>query len=303
MESPTMRALIDIGSNSLRLQRALAYADGSWKFLPKELATTRLGKDMDKTGRLSEKGLQDSLAVMARWHTELAATPTWAIATSAVREAADGAAFIDRIAAEFGWSVRIISGDEEAALSFSGAAFGTDSDVDTLVLDIGGGSSEAALGRAGQVNWSHSYKLGAVRLSTGRAISRQELLNLKAHCDAAWLPMPAQPGTVIGVGGTLTSLAAMDQEMTEYDPQKIQGYEISAERLDWHVERIFSLPLEERRSLPGLQPKRGDIILAGLVIAQSFLHHYGIASIRAGERDLMEGFFLQQPFYNGPDSV
>ena len=294
--------VIDIGSNSLRLMTGKKN-NGQWEFGLKQLETTRLGADLPQTGILSPVGVESSLAVFERWSAELVGRPVYAIATSAVREARDGQAFMTAIAQRFGWHSRIISGKEEAALSFLGAASAAPAGRSVLVLDIGGGSTETALGMDGQVIWSHSYPMGAVRFSTGRTINREELSALQAKCQNLWLPLPEEPTTVIGVGGTLTSLAAMDQEMETYDPDKINGYTISTEQVSIQVEKIFALPVAQRRTIKGLQPKRGDIILAGLVIAQTFLQRFHLKKIQISERDLMEGFFLAEAFQEAPYSV
>ena len=170
-------------------------------------------------------------------------------------------------------------------------------------MDIGGGSTEIAAGNHGNVQWSHSYLLGAVRLSPGRLLTAGEIAQLEQRCYEAWLDMPFIPEVLIGVGGTLTSLAAIDQELEPYDPARVDGYHVSLERLSYHIERICAMPLAQRRNIKGLQAKRGDIIAAGLLIARSFLRRYRLEMIRVSERDLMEGIFLQKSFHNGPDSV
>lgn len=157
-------AVVDIGSNSLRLMTG-RWEDARWKFSAKELETTRLGYQIEETRHLSPEGIEASLAAMARWQARLGSVPVCAVATSAVREAADGQAFLAEIRARFGWHCRCISGLEEAALSFCGAAAGVEAGKEAVVLDIGGGSSEVAVGRDGVVAWSHSYPLGAVRLT------------------------------------------------------------------------------------------------------------------------------------------
>lgn len=281
-------AVIDLGSNSLRC--LTGRWTGQWQFDRKKIETTRLGRYMDQTGRLDEEGVRCSLAALSVWQQELQDQTVYAVATSAVREAANGAEFMETLRQRFGWQARIISGQEEAALSFAGASALIGGDVQAGVIDIGGGSTEVACGRHGLVDWSHSYRLGAVRMALGNLVAPEDLASLEARCDAAWLPM-ARPAVLLGAGGTLTSLAAMDQEMTEYDPDRIQGYTVTIDRISWHMERLRAMTPEERRHVAGLQPKRSDIILSGLAIARSFLRHYGLTAIQASEGDLLEGFF------------
>lgn len=291
-------AVIDIGSNSLRLLKGWQDVPGTWQFGMKELATTRLGKDMDKTKHLSAEGMEASFQAMAQWQPQLVGVPVCAVATSAVREARDGQAFLAEVRARFGWHCRAVTGLEEAMLSFSGATSRIRDDRTAAVLDIGGGSSEVAVGENGEVRWSHSYPIGAVRLTEDDTFTPQGMEDLRQRCRKIWLPMKKQADVLIGVGGTLTTLAAMDQEMTVYDPAKVDGYRVSAERLSYHIESLLAMTPEERRHVAGLQPKRSDIIITGLVIAQTFLETYNIEAVTVSERDLMEGVFFRHSFHD-----
>lgn len=294
----TEYAVVDIGSNSLRLMKGQRDERGSWHFSPKKIATTRLGKGLSETKHLSREGMAASLQVLADWHKEMQGVPVCAVATSAVREAVDGIAFLAEIRARVGWHCRAIAGTEEASLSFCGAASAIPSDTWAAVLDIGGGSSEVAMGKNGTVRWSHSYPLGAVRLTTDSTWCDETIDALRTYCHHTWLPMQLQPQVLIGVGGTLTSLAAMEQELTVYDSAKITGYSISRQHVwDW-IHRLCAMTPDERCHVPGLQPKRSDIIIAGLVIAASFLEHYDLASIQISDRDLLEGVFYREAFYD-----
>lgn len=292
----TMRAVIDIGSNSLRLMKGTKQADGTWLFSPKELATTRLGKNLAETGHLSRQGMCDSLKAMARWKQQLLQLPVYAVATSAVREAVDGKAFLAEIQQRFGWTCRILTGAEEAAFSFCGAVSTSNADGCTAVIDIGGGSSEVAIGKAGTIQWSHSYPVGAVRLTTGTVWTKEAVRAVQSCCEKQWLPMPQLPDVVIGVGGTLTTLAAMEQHMMVYDPAAITGYTVTQTQLIKRMARLLQMTAEERRHVPGLQPNRSDIILAGLAILQSFLQHYQIEAVQMSECDLLEGIFYKEAF-------
>ncbi len=295
----TTYAVIDIGSNSLRLMKGTRQDDGSWLFSPKELATTRLGRDIEKTHHLSTQGIHDSLQAMAAWQQQLQQISVCAVATSAVREATDGQAFLAEIRSRFGWHCRTLTGTEEAAFSFCGASSTSMQDGCTAVLDIGGGSSEVAVGAAGTVQWSHSYPVGAVRLTASPIWDEAAVAAILAHCEKKWLPLPKKPDMVIGVGGTLTTLAAMEQKMSVYDPSCITGYTVTQGQLAARMAQLLQMTPEERQHVPGLQPKRSDIILAGLAILQSFLQHYHIASIQMSERDLLEGVFYKEAFQDG----
>lgn len=290
--------VIDIGSNSLRLMTGWQDDGGQWHFSPKQLATTRLGNHMDQTQRLDPDGIAASFQALTAWQPALEGTRVCAIATSAVREAKDGQAFLAEIRARYGWHCRAIPGQEEAALSFCGASSALPQEIEAGVLDIGGGSSELAIGRDGQVQWAHSYHLGAVRLTTQETWDDADVAALKAHCRSVLLPIPKVPDVLVGVGGTLTTLAAMDLGLVTYDATKVEGHVVRRETIGAWITKLQQMTPEERRHIPGLQPKRSDIILAGLVIAWSVLDFYDLPAIQVSERDLMEGVFYRHAFYD-----
>lgn len=288
-------AVVDIGSNSLRFMRGKRDRDGQWHFSKKELATTRLGKDVSRTGHLSREGIEASLEAMQQWNDAYPDLCVCAVATSAVREASDGQAFLAEVRARFGWHCRILSGLEEASFSYRGAAGAALPGMIVAVLDIGGGSSEMALGKEGRSLWSHSYPMGAVRfchdVTTAAACDA-----LERRCLNQWLSIPAVPDRLLGVGGTLTSLAAMELGLDLYDPDRVEGTVISRACLSDWIDRLEQMTPEERRHIKGLQPRRSDIILPGLLIARSCLSHYGIPEIQISEKDLLEGIFYSQAF-------
>lgn len=291
-------AVVDIGSNSLRLMTGWQEKPGVWTFSPKELAMTRLGQGTEESQHLSPKGMEDSFQAMAAWQEKLAQIPVCAVATSAVREAIDGQAFLAEVRARFGWHCRAISGLEEASLSFGGATANLSDNVTAAVIDIGGGSTEVAVGRDHELLWSHSYPMGAVRFTKGEVMASQEVSRLSRSCDQAWLPLDIQPEIVIGVGGTLTTLAAMDLQLAVYDAKKVEGHVVTYGSLCRHIEKLQAMTPAERRHVPGLQPKRSDIIVAGLLIAKSFLEKYHVQAIRVSEQDLMEGIFYRHSFHD-----
>ena len=291
-------AVIDIGSHSLRLMTG--WHDGTqWHWSPKELATTRLGAGVSETRHLSPEGIAASLEAMAAWKQRLDGIPVCAVATSAVREAVDGQAFLAEIRARFGWHCRSISGMEEGALSFCGASSQLPLGSCAVVLDIGGGSSEVSVGvSGGSVSWSHSYPMGAVRFMKPLPISDEDVQDIEERCARLWRPMEQVPPVLIGVGGTLTTLAAMEHELTVYDPSVVNGTVISLEQLSARIHALRHMTPGELLHVPGLQPKRSAVIIPGLLIARSFLQHYGLQAVQISERDLMEGVFLRHSFHD-----
>ncbi|ERT56543.1 Ppx/GppA phosphatase family protein [Megasphaera vaginalis (ex Srinivasan et al. 2021)] len=296
-------AVIDIGSNSLRLMKGLLDRSGQWQFSPKELVTTRLGKDVGKTGRLWAPGREASLDVLERWAHQLSGIPVCAVATSAVREAKDGQAFLAEIRCRFGWNCRTVSGREEGSLSFCGATAAVPPERLVTVLDIGGGSSEMTVGKNGAMLTTHSYPLGAVRLTEGVLTTAAEIAAVELRCNAAWLPLPVKTQYLIGVGGTLTTLAAMDLGLACYDPKRIEGYSVSLERLNFQISRLTAMAPEERKHVAGLQPERSEIIVTGLIIARSFMKYYGFTVLSVSEKDLLEGVFYKEAFYDAARMV
>ena len=293
----TEYAVVDIGSNSLRLMQGLL-SDGQWRFYPKRMATTRLARGLAETGHLWSDGIANSLAVMEEWNHNLQGIPVCAVATSAVREAKDGQAFLAEVRWRFGWHCRIVSGQEEGALSFVGATSHVSDNTIVAVLDIGGGSTETVLGKDCEVSWSHSYPLGAVRLTETDGSTAEGLQAIRHKCDSAWLRQPVKPETLIGVGGTLTSLAAMDARLEIYDPAVTDGYVLSRDKVSEWLRRLANMSDEERKCVPGLASQRSTIILAGLTIAESYMTYYDIDEITVSERDLLEGVFYKQAFYD-----
>jgi exopolyphosphatase/guanosine-5'-triphosphate,3'-diphosphate pyrophosphatase len=212
------------------------------------------------------------------------------VATSAVREAANAAFFLNYVKETTGLAVEIISGREEARLNYIGACHAVDVEGTGAVLDIGGGSTEFTyLSQNGELYCS-SVPLGAVRL-TERPRLLSEILNPMRHIlhHIKSVPHPA----LIGVGGTITTLAAVDQALCVYDPELIQGYPLSKNS----VERImFSLAVknsEERKKVPGLQPERADIIVAGTTILWALLTYLQAPLITVSEADMLQGIILE----------
>ena len=283
------QAVIDMGSNSLRLLLAEKRSE-KWYFGDKNIVTTRLGMGVAETGVLSANSMGSSMAALSKWKQQLGSVPVLVIATSAIREATNGNSFMTRIADQFGWQTRILSGEEEARFSFIGA--GGNHFVGTkAVIDIGGGSTEVAVGNNGQLTWAHSYELGAVRCKFPEVTTASDITELMDFCESHWQSMPT-PSTVIGVGGTLTSVAAMALSLRIYDPSRIHGYRLSRIALAKQIIRLTAMTFTERQQIAGLQPIRADIIIAGMTIAYSFMLHYEIDELQISEQDILEGALI-----------
>jgi len=277
-------AAIDIGTNTTRL--LVADVDGeTLDELHRETRITRLGEGVDARKRLLPVPItrvRNVLTDYRRTAEELNAERSLVVATSAVRDAENGEAFLGEIEWSYGFSTRLLSGDEEAELTWRGVTAGRALDGGTLLADIGGGSTELVTAGAHQ-----SVDVGCVRLTERFG---EDVVAIDAHV-AARLP-PYEVTRAIGVAGTVTSLAALDLGLVDYDPERVHGHVLSAAAVDGLLARLAALPLDERRRLPGLEPERAPVIVAGAAILRAVLRRYGLDEIEASEHDLLHGAAL-----------
>lgn len=291
-----MRAIIDIGTNSVRLLMAEKDEKGEWKTLRKELRSTRLGEGMTDKATIGQGAKERTLSAVGEF-TAMAklegAEDIFAYGTSIMRDASNGEEFADEVTAASGVPVRILSGKEEAYYSYIGAA-GT-SGVITSVVDIGGGSTEICVGFGTDVGARHSFRLGCVRCSkqfdTTTARGRAEL---KKHCftlfrETDLMESMRNVKRWIGVGGTITSLASMLQELEVYDSSKVQDYVIHPEDVSEILEKLSKMSYDDKCHMKGLLPSRADIIVAGVVILDSLMEYFALSEITVSDRDLSEG--------------
>ncbi|MDO5584841.1 MAG: Ppx/GppA phosphatase family protein [Dialister sp.] len=291
-----MRAIIDIGTNSVRLLMAEKDEKGEWKTLRKELRSTRLGEGMTDKATIGQGAKERTLSAVGEF-TAMAklegAEDIFAYGTSIMRDASNGEEFADEVTAASGVPVRILSGKEEAYYSYIGAA-GT-SGVITSVVDIGGGSTEICVGFGTDVGARHSFRLGCVRCSkqfdTTTARGRAEL---KKHCftlfrETDLMESMRNVKRWIGVGGTVTSLASMLQELEVYDSSKVQDYVIHPEDVSKILEKLSKMSYDDKCHMKGLLPSRADIIVAGVVILDSLMEYFALSEITVSDRDLSEG--------------
>ena len=277
-------AAIDLGTNSTRLLVA-DVEDGRVGEVERALRITRLGEGVDERRRLLPVPIarvRNVLADFRRAIDRLGAERTLAVATSAVRDAENGEAFLGEVEWSYGYSTRLLSGDEEAALTFRGVVSGRTLGPGTLIVDIGGGSTELI-----HADRHLSLEVGCVRLTERFG----DDLDGIAACAAGVLPA-LEVEQAIGVAGTITSLAALDLRLAEYDPARVHGHVLTAPAVDEQLARLAALPLEERRQVPGLDPERAPVIVAGAAILREILRRYRIEMIEVSEHDLLHGAAL-----------
>jgi exopolyphosphatase / guanosine-5'-triphosphate,3'-diphosphate pyrophosphatase len=298
--------VVDLGTNSTRLLVA-DVADGRVSELDRRTTVTRLGEGVDSAGRLSTAAIGrvlDALAGYRRAMDDLGAGEVVAIATSAARDAANAGDLRDAIADRYGIDVRTISGGEEAALTFLGATSARrDSRAETLVVDIGGGSTELVVGTPGAEPRFHvSTDLGVVRQTERHiegdppgpeqvdAIARDARGAIE---EAVAEDLRTGVATAIAVAGTPTSLAAIEQRLDPYDRERVQGYRLSREAVDRMLAALAAVPLEERRRVPGLHPDRAPTIVAGTAILRECMGAFDLREVGVSEADLLHGAALQ----------
>lgn len=296
-------AVIDIGTNSTRLLVA-DVEGGRLTELERRSRVTGLGRGVDTSGNLSEEGI-DSVCAAIGGYLEIAgalgAARTVALATSAVRDAGNGGAFLAELRERFALGSELIDGEREARLTFRGATASRPSEGRTLVIDIGGGSTELVIGSPGAVDFHASLQLGVVRHSERHLRSDppgpKELEELggavREQLAAARAEAGEAPAAGIAVAGTPTALAAMELGLDPYDREAIEGYELGLEAAARQCSRLASMPLAERRGVQGLHPDRAPMIVAGVVILIAAMRSFGLERITVSERDLLWGAALE----------
>lgn len=291
-----MRAIIDIGANSVRLLIAEKDEKEEWKVLKKDLRSTRLGEGMTDKAFIGRGPRERTLQAIEEFTAAArlaGASEIYAYGTSIMRDAANGGEFSDEVTAATGIPVRILSGKEEAYYSYIGAA-GT-SGVVTSVVDIGGGSTEICMGFGTDIGMRHSFKLGCVRCSKQfDTTTPRGLAELKKHCfdlfrHTELLQAVKNVKRWIGVGGTVTSLASMLQELEVYDTAKVQDFIIHQEDVNRMLKKLSSMSYDEKCHMTGLMPERADIIVAGVAILDSLMEYFALPEIMVSDRDLSEG--------------
>jgi exopolyphosphatase / guanosine-5'-triphosphate,3'-diphosphate pyrophosphatase len=319
---PIRRAVIDVGTNSVKLLVA-DVAGQEIRPLCEQSKQTRLGHGFYETHRLQAEAIDATAKAVARFAAmarEAQAVSVRVIATSAAREAVNRQELTAAIEQASGLQVEVISGDQEADWGFQGVT--TDpqlAQTPLLLLDVGGGSAQFVFGRAGRAHFRQSFPLGTVRLLEAFPCSDPPKPAELAACRQ-WLkaflqrevrpklppeiaagtqeaggdnsfPASAQTGSggrvqLVGVGGTASILACMEAELTSFDRARIEATRLTVARVSWHLERLWSLPLEQRKQIVGMPKNRADIILMGVAVYQAVMEVVGFRELRISTRGL-----------------
>jgi exopolyphosphatase/guanosine-5'-triphosphate,3'-diphosphate pyrophosphatase len=301
----TRVAAIDCGTNSLRLLVAdVDPAAGSFVDLHRQMEIVRLGEGVDRTGRLADDALARTFAVCDGYAAilrDLGAERVRFVATSASRDAENRDDFVGGVLDRIGVEPEVVSGDEEARLSFSGATRGlSGAEPPYLVIDIGGGSTEFVLGTTEPVA-ARSVDIGCVRLTerhfTSDPPSRDEVVALIADVDAAislaaeTVPLD-EARTLVGLAGSVTTLTAVALGQTEYDASEIHGARLSTDTVMEWSDRLLAMTHAERSLIPVIHPGRVDVLNAGVLVLRRILVRTGLPGVLVSEHDILDGIAL-----------
>ena len=296
---------IDLGTNTVRLLVARFGDKSPFEELYSEQRITRLGQDLRRTGCLVPEAIERTVAAIGdfkamadRFQVDCMAV----VATSAVRDARNRAEFIDRVKQRTGYEVQVIDGDKEAFLSYQGIRMTLDGYSDNLmIVDIGGGSTEYVSVNDGRISGAVSINMGVVHFTDGYlrsdppadgeiAAVRHEVRQLLAKNAQHMNTIEAT--RFVGTAGTVTTLAAIHQGLTVYDPSKINNYTISREEIGRIFDFLRALPIKERSKVPGLAPGREDLIIAGSIILMESMDHFASGHLVVSDYGLREGLVL-----------
>jgi exopolyphosphatase/guanosine-5'-triphosphate,3'-diphosphate pyrophosphatase len=296
-------AAVDLGTNSTRLLVA-DVDEGRILDVARATRVTRLGEGVDERRRLLPGPIarvRNVLTDFRRTADSLGAERTLAIATSAIRDAENGEAFLGEVEWSYGFETRLLSGHDEALMMFRGVTSERTLEHGTVIVDIGGGSTELVVGGPDGVRWHDSLDIGSVRI-TERFLhsdppTQAELDDAAAAAHALLaqhVPDEIRSGTssAIGVAGTITSIGALAVGLEEYDRDRVHGFDLTGVALEEQLERLASVPLEERRGMRPLDPDRAPVIVGGALIAREVLAYYELDQLEISERDILDGAAL-----------
>jgi exopolyphosphatase / guanosine-5'-triphosphate,3'-diphosphate pyrophosphatase len=293
-------AVVDIGTNSTRLLIA-DVADGRVAEVERRSRVTRLGRGVDLSGQLSAEAVEAACEAIAGYvalYEEAHVDEVAAIATSAVRDASNGDAFVAELRERFALSASVLDGGEEARLTYLGATVEDPPAEPTLVIDIGGGSTELIVGTGAEIDFHVSLQAGVVRHTERHvssdppaAIELEGLAgDLRGPIEEAAAALPGEaPTSGIAVAGTPTSLAAVELGLDPYDSKLVHGHVLTLPAIQHLLSQLASMPLEQRKEIPGLHPDRAPTIVAGGVILIEAMRAFGLDRVQVSEHDILYG--------------
>lgn len=299
-------ATIDIGTNSTLL--LIAEYDGhTLSPVCNRVEITRLGQGVGKTGKFHPEAVERTFETLKEYKqlcNEYHVTEVLIGGTSAMRDAGNGPDFIARVQEELHWDIQILSGDDEARLTFLATRHEfSELGGDLLVIDIGGGSTEFIAGNTDKLRFMKSLDVGTVRF-TEKFIendppSKDEIAiarkKIQEHLSRELQDpkIKSDQSTLVGVAGTVTTLLAVQKQMKEYKPEKIHKQPLTFEQINQLCDLFCSISYDERKELPGLQPKRADVIIMGTVILQEIMKHFNFTTLLVNDRGVRYGLLYE----------
>lgn len=301
-------AAIDVGTNTVLLLVAERGPDGSFRAVDERMELTRLGRGVDRDKLLAAAAIDDTVRAIGEFAAAARAAGAAELvitATSAARDARNGSEFFERASRAAGVPVEVIPGELEAQLAYESARrdFGEDG-APLAVLDIGGGSTELTYGSGTSVSWQRSFDVGAVRLTERwlatdpPAPSELEALRRDLAAVLADAPQPPPGSRLVGIAGTVTTLCALGLGLSSYDGSLVHGRRMTAGQVRALASRLAALPLAERRDLPGLPPKRADVIVAGAEILAGLMETLDFDEVTVSDRGVRWGLIYRR--FGGP---
>lgn len=303
-DKPYRYAVIDTGTNSVKFHIADLAADGSWKTIIDRAEMTRLGEGLEKSGAISEEAASRTAQAIAGMVEEAKASRCSAVAavgTAGLRIASNSAQVLASLRAKTGVEIQVISGEEEGRLAYLAVLAGLPLGKGRLVVfDTGGGSSQFTFGEGEQVSERFSVNVGAVRYTERFGLDGVVAPGTLAEAmqaisaDLSQIDGRQSPDMLAAMGGAVTNLTAVSYGMAKYDPDVIQGTVLQRSEIDRQIEMYRTTPLEARRTIPGLQPKRAEVILAGACIVRTIMEKLGKDSLTVSDRGLRHGVLVER---------
>ena len=297
-------AVIDVGTNSVKFYVARRKDDGGWETIVDRSEVTRLGEGLEQTGRLAAEPVERTASAIEAMVEEArrdGVEQVAAVGTAGLRIAPNGDELLDEVERRTGVRIEVIPGEEEARLSYVATreALGLGSEA-ADVFETGGGSTQFTFGHGDRVDEQFSLDVGAVRYTEefglDHAVDHARLAEALAAIADALAPLDGRPAPdrLVGMGGAVTNLAAVAQELDPYDPERIRGYVLERTEVERQVELYRARDADERRGIVGLQPKRAEIILAGACVVLTVLRKLAAESLTVSDRGLRHGLMAER---------
>jgi exopolyphosphatase/guanosine-5'-triphosphate,3'-diphosphate pyrophosphatase len=297
-------AVIDIGTNSIKFHIGEKRDDGTWAVVVDRADLTRLGETLQATGDIGPDAMERNVTAIAEMVAEAAregASAVAAVGTMALRTARNSKQFIDKVRERCGLAIEVIPGEEESRLSYLAVKSGIGLTAGSMVIfDTGGGSTEFVFGKGTSVQDRFSLNVGALRFTETYGLGdivTPERLQEAIHAigaDLARLDVAGVPDALVGMGGTVTNIAGVRHRLAKYDPDIVQGSSIDRWEINRQIELYRSRTVDDRRKIVGLQPKRADVILAGLCIVSTIMDKLHKDDFTVSDRGLRHGLLVDR---------